>query len=140
MDATHYDNFRCKGKQLYFKGRDEPLTNEDGKLRTFGRLKSILGKNKLRDLGFNVPKGPTARQAVMLNKAKEELSSASVVANVDDTEVQEIMENASRSTENLIEQLEKESSEDLPMRELLVLDKQLRSIRGSLRVEVAKKV
>ena len=37
-------------------------------------------------------------------------------------------------------QLEEESSEDLPMHELLGQDKQLRSIRGSLRVEVAKKV
>ena len=42
--------------------------------------------------------------------------------------------------ENLIAQLEGESSEDLPMRELVGLDKQLRSIRGSLKVEVAKKV
>ena len=33
-DATHYDNFRCKGKWLHFRGRDEPLTNEDGKLKT----------------------------------------------------------------------------------------------------------
>ena len=37
-------------------------------------------------------------------------------------------------------QLEGESSEDLPMHELLGLDKQLRSIRGSLKVEVAEKV
>ena len=42
--------------------------------------------------------------------------------------------------ENLIAQLEGESSEDLLIRELLGLDKQLRSIRGSLRVEVAEKV
>ena len=37
-------------------------------------------------------------------------------------------------------QLEGESSEDLPMHELLGLDKQLKSIRGSLKVEVAEKV
>ena len=41
---------------------------------------------------------------------------------------------------NLIVQLEGESSEDLPMHELLGLDKQLKSIRGSLKVEVAEKV
>ena len=45
-DVTHYDNFRCEGRQLYFKGRDEPITNEDGKLKTFGKLKSILGKKE----------------------------------------------------------------------------------------------
>ena len=43
-----------------------------------------------------------------------------------------------RSTEDLIAQFEGE--EMLPMREFLGLDKQLRSIRGSLKVEVAKKV
>ena len=42
--------------------------------------------------------------------------------------------------ENLIAQLEGESSENLPMRELLGLDKQLRSIISSLKVEVAKKI
>ena len=56
-DATCYNNFRCEGMQLYFKGRYEPLTNEDGKLRTFGRLKNILGKNRLHDLSFDMPRG-----------------------------------------------------------------------------------
>ena len=40
----------------------------------------------------------------------------------------------------LIKQLEEESSEDLPNRELIGLEKKLRSIRGSLKVEMAKKV
>ena len=43
-----------------------------------------------------------------------------------------------KSTEDLITQFE--GAETLPMRELLGSDKQLRSIRGSLKVEVAKKV
>ena len=55
------------------------------------------------------------------------------IAKADDIELQEIMENALRSTENLNQQLE---DEDL----LPGLDKQLRSIRGLLKVEVAKKV
>ena len=50
------------------------------------------------------------------------------------------MERVETSIENLITQLEGGSSEDLPMRELLGLDKQLRSIRGMLKVETAKKV
>ena len=70
----------------------------------------------------------------------EELPSISDVANTDDIELQEITENASRSIENLIKQLQEESSEDFPMRELLGLDKQLGSIRGLLRVvEVVSK-
>ena len=43
-----------------------------------------------------------------------------------------------KSTEDSITQFE--GQEMLPMCELLGLDKQLRSIRGSLKVEVAKKV
>ena len=62
------------------------------------------------------------------------------VTKADDIKLQEIMENAVRSTENLIEQLQGESSEDLPMRKLLGLDKQLRNIQGSLKMEMAKKV
>ena len=57
-----------------------------------------------------------------------------------DIELQEITENAARSTDNLIKQLNGESSEDLPMRELLSMDKQLRSIRGLLKVQTPKKV
>ena len=54
------------------------------------------------------------------------------------TELQEITENMARSTENLTAQLEGESSDDLPMRELLGLDKLLKTIRGLL--SVAEKV
>ena len=75
----------------------------------------------------------------MLNKAEEEMPSMSDIAKVDNIELQEITENMTRSTENLVVQFEGESSENLPMRELLGLDKQLRSIRGSLKVETAKK-
>ena len=43
-----------------------------------------------------------AQQAIMLNRVKEELLSASDVAKVDNIELQEIMENAARSTEDFI--------------------------------------
>ena len=56
------------------------------------------------------------------------------LAKADDLELQ------ARSTDNLIEQLEGTSSETLPRRELHGLDEQLRSIRGSLKSEVVKKV
>ena len=54
--------------------------------------------------------------------------------------MEEELPSTSRSSENFTEQLESETAEDLPMCELLGLDKQLKSIRGSLKVEVAKKV
>ena len=101
-----------------------------------------MGKNRLRRLGFNIPVGRiTARQAVILNKAAEELPSESDITGVDDIELQEIAEKAS----GIISQIKdvQTDTEDLfenPLHELLGLDKQLRSIRGSLKVEVAKKV
>ena len=90
-DATHYDNFRCKGKWLYFKGRDEPLINEYGSLKTFSKLKNIPGKNRLCDLGFDVPKGKvTTQQVVMLNRVEEEMPSTSNIAEADEIELQRI--------------------------------------------------
>ena len=76
----------------------------------------------------------------MLNRVEEELPSMSDVAKVDDIELQEITGNAARSSENLIRQLEGESCDNLPRCKLPGLDKQLRSIQGLLKVEVAEKV
>ena len=101
-----------------------------------------MGKEGLRDLDFNIPKGKiTARQALMLNLVEEEMPSASDVDKADDIELQEI----AKSTEDLISHLNDQQSQtddllEYPLRELLSLDKQLRSIRGSLKVEVAKNV
>ena len=105
-------------------------------------LADILGKNRLCRLGFYIPVGCiTARQAVMLSKAAEELPSESDITRVDDIELQEIVEKAL----GIISQIKdvQTDTDDLfehPLRELLDLDKQLRSITGSLNVEVAKKV
>ena len=89
-------------------------------------------------MSFNVPKGLTPQQSVILNEAEEKLPSAPDIDKVDEIELQEITENATKSTEDLITQFKGE--EMLPMRELLGLDKQLRGIRDSLKVEMAKKV
>ena len=114
----------------------------EGKLTSVGMIADILGKNRLRRLGFNIPVGKvTAQQAVMLNKAAEELPSESDITRVDDIEFQEIAEKAS----DIISQIKdvQTDTDDLfehPLCKLLGLDKQLRSVRGSLKVEVAKKV
>ena len=73
-------------------------------------------------------------------RAGAQLPSTSDTTGVDDIELQEIAEKASRSIENLNQQVQEKPKEDLPMQELLGLDKQLRSITGSLKVQVAKKV
>ena len=140
-ELFYYDYFKLEGRELYYIGSRKPLTTE-GKLKSVGMLADILGKNRLRTLGFNIPVGKlTARWAVMLNKAAEELPSESDITKADDIELQEIAEKAS----GIISQIKdvQTDTEDLfehPLRELLGLDKQLRSIRGSLKVEVAKKV
>ena len=83
----------------------------------------------------------TARQAIMLNKAAEELPSESDITRADDIELQEIAEKASGIISQIKDvQTDTEDLFECPLRELLGLDKQLRSIRGSLKVEVAKKV
>ena len=111
-------------------------------MKSIGMIADILGKNRLRRLGFNIPVGKvTARQAIMLKKAAEELPSESDITKADDIELQEIAEKAS----GIISQIKdaQTDTEDLfkhPLQELLGLDKQLRSIRGSLKVEVTKKV
>ena len=140
-ELFHYDYFKLEGGELYYISNRKPLTTK-GVLKSVGMLADILGKNRLCRLGFNIPVGPiTARQAVMLNKAAEELPSESDITKADDIELQEIAEKAS----GIISQIKdvQTDTEDLfenPLRELLGLDKQLRSIRGSPKVEVAKKV
>ena len=141
LELFHYDYFKLEGGELYYIGSRKPLTTE-GKLKSVGMLADILGKNRLRRLGFNIPVGSiTAWQAVMLNKAAEELPSESDITKADDIELQAIVEKGL----GIISQIKdvQTDTEDLfkhPLRELLGLDKQLRSIRGSLKVEVAKKV
>ena len=140
LKTFHYDYFKIEDGELYYRGIRKPVTTK-GVLKSVGTLAEILGKGGLRSLGFDIPRGKlTAWQAFALNKTQEELPSESDITKADDIELQEIVENALRSIENLNQQVQEEPTKDLPMRELLGLDKQLRSIRGSLKVEVAKKV
>ena len=91
-ELFHYDYFKLEGGELCYIGNRKPLTTE-GELKSVGMLVDILGKNRLRRLGFNIPVGRiTARQAVMLNKAAEELPSESDITGADDIELQEIAE------------------------------------------------
>ena len=92
-ELFHYNYFKLEGGELYYIGSRKPLTTE-GKLKSVGMLADILGKNR-KQLGFNIPVGRiTARQAVMLNKAAEELPSESDITRADDIELQQIVEKA----------------------------------------------
>ena len=92
LEEFHYDYFKLENGELYYRGKRKPLTTK-GVLKSVGMLADILGKGGLRNLGFDIPKGKvTARQAVMLNKATEELPSESDITGADDIELQEIAE------------------------------------------------
>ena len=140
-EEFHYDYFKLEDGELYYRGKKKPLTMK-GVLKSVGMLADILGKGGLRNLGFDMPRGKvTAQQAVMLNKASEELPSESDITKADDIELQEIAEKASGIISQIKDvQTDTEDLFEYPLRELLGLDKQLRTIRGSLKVEVAKKV
>ena len=75
-----------------------------------------------------------------LFEKQAELPSSLEIAKADEIELEEI----AKSTEDLIylinEQTQTDDLFEHPLHELLGLDRQLRSIRGSLKVEVAKKV
>ena len=89
-----YDYFKLEGRELYYIGNRKPFTTE-GKLKSVEMLADILGKNRLRRFSFSIPVGRiTARQAVMLNKAAEELPSESDITGADDIELQEIAKKA----------------------------------------------
>ena len=94
-ELFHYHYFKLEGRELYYIGSRKPLTTK-GKLKSVGMLVDILGKNRLCRLGFKIPVGKvTAQQAIMLNKAAEELPPESDITKADDMELQEIVEKAS---------------------------------------------
>ena len=143
-DDLHFDKFELRNDQLYYKEKDgKPLRTKEGNLRTVKELVKILGTNRLHDLGYNVPKGQSTRDFIKMKRAKEKLPSASDITKADDIELIELSRESSRISEDLIMDMkdnQKQTDDSLPMRELLGLDAQLRSIRGSLKVEVAKQV
>ena len=103
-----------------------------------------MGKNDLRNLGFDIPKSNlSARQATMLNKIEEELLSTSKITKASDVELENLTYMVTTNVEERIHMERDTQTDDLfkyPLRELLGLDKKLKNIRGSLASEVAKKV
>ena len=115
--------------------------NRNGELKTIGITADTLVIGGLREMGYNISKTNLKPQFVLdLMEKQAELPSSSEIAGADEIELEEI----AKSTDDLIFQINSQSQTDElfehPLRELLGLDKQLRSIRGSLKVEVAKKL
>ena len=53
-ELFHYNYFKLEGGELYYIGNSKTLKTE-GKLKLVGMIADILGKNRLRRLGFNIP-------------------------------------------------------------------------------------
>ena len=75
MDQTpedfHFYNFRLRNGELYYKDMDMPLMTKKGMLKLVGDIACILGKKRLRKLGFFTTESKLmARQAIMLNRVK----------------------------------------------------------------------
>ena len=137
------DNFTTKEWK-----KEKSLTTVRGRPKTVGQLKIILGDNRLHNLGFDIPSKSklTAREATILNKTEADLPTSSGIAKADDLELDNIAGSASKSTNDLIAVLKdskQTSTDDLfehPLQELLGLDRTMKTIRGTLMSEVAKKV
>ena len=133
-DDFHSDKFELRNDQLCYKENDgKPLMTKKGELRRVQELVKILGIKGLSNLGYNVPEGQSTWDFIKMKKAKEKLPSASDITKGDNIELIELSRESSRISEDLIMDMkdtQMQTDDSLPMRELLGLDKQVRSIRG----------
>ena len=146
-EVLHYDLFDVIKGNLYYIGPYKDLNKaltRRGRLLTFTTIAKILGKEGLREMGFDIPKGSDS-----VLRALMKLPSASDIGKANEIEMQELTRKAIDANEDLIREISsdrgtqtgEQRDPDMPtMRELVGLDKELRSIRGSLKVEAAKKV
>ena len=156
-----YRNFRLtkNGKLSYvYKRTVIDLGNINNRLKAPWEIRK-LSVSKLRLIGFGdityedinpyKPKFKRVREDVMrLNEDSDERSKAIESSSTTDTEAIEMIEVTSKDIDATVKDAEQdtsfiESSERdklLPLRELEGLDKQLRTIKGSLKVAIAKRV
>ena len=130
------------------------LGNIDKGLKSITEM-SKLGVNRLRTMGFiNItyediqpyqPKFKNAREEPRkLNEKLNESSKALESSSTTDVEAIELMEMTSKDIDGLEQETSfiepSERDKLLPLRELEGLDKQLRTIKGSLKVAIAKRI
>ena len=153
----NYDNFKLKadGTLSYkYKKTVIYLGNIDKGLKSLTEIRR-LGITKLRLMGFrNITDEDTnpyrtkyklAREEVMkLNENLDERSKAIESSSTTDAEAIEMIEVTSKDIDGLEQETSfiepSERDKLLPLRELEGLDKQLRTIKGSLKVAIAKRI
>ena len=152
-----YSKFKLKNDEtLSYKYKTTViyLGNIDKGLKSLTEM-SKLGVNRLRTMGFtNItyediqpyqPRFMNAREeARKLNEKLNESSKALESSSTTDVEAFELMEMTSKDIDGLEQETSfiepSERDKLLPLRELEGLDKQLRTIRGSLKVAIAKRI
>ena len=156
-----YQNFKLtkNGKLSYvYKKTVIDFGNISNRLKAPWEIRK-LGVNKLRLMGFrNLTyedinpydrRSKRAREEVMkLNENLDERSKAIESSSTTDAEAIEMIEVTSKDTDTTVKGVEQDTSfiepserdKLLPLRELEGLDKQLRTIKGSLKVAIAKRI
>ena len=148
-------NLRNDGTLSYkYKTTVIYLGNIDKGLKSIAEM-SKLGVNRLRTMGFtNItyedvqpyqPRFKNAREeARKLNEKLNERSKTLESLSTTDVEAIELMEMTSKDIDGLEQETSfiepSERDKLLPLRELQGLDKQIRTIKGSLKVAIAKRV
>ena len=156
-----YQNFKLtkNGKLSYvYKKTVIDFDNINNRLKAPWEIRK-LGFNKLRLMGFRNltdedtnpyrTKYKVAREDVMkLNENLDERSKATESSSTTDAEAIEMIEVTSKDIDTTVKGVEQDTSfiepgerdKLLPLRELERLDKQLRTIKGSLKVAIAKRI
>ena len=156
-----YRNFKLtkNGKLSYvYKRTVIDLGNINNRLKAPWEIRK-LGVSKLKLMGFTSltdedthpyrNRYKKAREDVMkLNENLDERSKAIESSSTTDTETIEMIEVTSKDIDTTVKGVEQDTSfiepserdKLLPLRELEGLDKQLRTIKGSLKVAIAKRV
>ena len=159
--VREYQNFKLtkNGKLSYkYKKSVIDLGNINNRLKAPWEIRK-LGVNKLRLMGFtNITyedinpydrRYKRSREDVMkLNENLDERSKAIESSSTNDAEAIEMIEMTSKDIDTTVKDVEQDTSfiepserdKLLPLRKLEGLDKQLRTIKGSLKVAIAKRI
>ena len=159
--VREYENFKLtkNGKLSYkYKRTVIDFGNINNRLKAPWEIRK-LGVTKLRLMGFRAitdedinpyrNKYKKAREDVMkLNENLDERSKAIGSSSTTDAEAIEMIEMTSKDIDVTVKDAEQDTSfiepserdKLLPLRELQGLDKQIRTIRGSLKVAIAKRI
>ena len=158
----NYHSFRLAddGKLTFvYKRTPIDLGNIDGRIKSSWKIRK-LGVNKLKSMGFtnityedlnSYMKKSKRREREKIRKLNENLderSKAIEFSSTTDAEAIEMIETTSKDIDTTIKDVEQDTSfiklddkdKSLPLRELEGLVKQLRTIKGCLKVAIAKRV